>query len=124
MSQYELEFAKPVGPSTSKITVIGATTSSVHTDLTNEAITLDFVNGRLLSLIAEGDIWYRWSLLASGETVDETATSGVTRASWLPAGEHRVESPPLGCQGIVIKAPAACKVRIWASSRDPGAAYT
>ena len=126
MSQESMEFFSPLGPGNGKPTVFSVTTASVHVDLTGASyatLKADYDGGRLLSLKAEGDVYYRWSPNTSGDTVDETmiATGGTpaNQCSIIFAGEHITEKPPPGTKGIVIKAPVACKLRIYASSKNP-----
>lgn len=129
MEQLLEEFVNPTGPTAGKAHMISVTTASVHIDLTGASYTVllaDINGGRLMSLIAEGDIFYRWSTATSGETVDETmAASGITPANqcgMVFAGERLPERPVVSgseIKGIVVKAPVACRLRIVASSRNP-----
>lgn len=112
----EREFQSPLGPATGKVTVIGVTTSSAHIDLTGKAVKADLDKRRLITLKAEGDVWYRWSLLTSGETVDETDTTTNAQCSWIAVGERVDDLPPAGTNGIVVKAPVACKLRLHVGS--------
>lgn len=112
----EREFQSPLGPATGKVTVIAVTTSSVHVDLTGKAIKADMDKRRLVTMKAEGDVWYRWSLLTTGETVDETDTTTTAQCSWIAVGERVDDLPPAGTNGIVVKAPANCKLRLHVGS--------
>lgn len=112
----EREFQSPLGPATGKVTVIGVTTSSAHVDLTGKAIFTDLAKRRLITLKAEADVWYRWSTATTGETVDETDTTTNNQCSWISAGERVDDLPPAGTQGIVVKAPVACKLRLHVGS--------
>lgn len=126
MSGSAEEFFTPVGPTNGEPTAIGVTTSSVHVDLTGASYTTlksHIDNGRLIQLQAEGDVWFRWSPNTSSDTVDETmvATGGTpaNQTAWIPAGGTPDHRAPPGTQGIVVKAPVACKLRLWASSKQP-----
>lgn len=116
MSSREREFQSPLGPQTGKVTVIAVTTSSVHVDLTGKPIKTDLDKRRLITLKAEADVWYRWSLLTTGETVDEADTTTANQCGWIAAGERVDDLPPAGTNGIVVKAPAACKLRLHVGS--------
>lgn len=110
---------RPVGPSNGRPHVFSVTTASVHVDLTGAAYTellKAILSGQLLTVKAEGDVFYRWSPNRSGDTVDEAmiATGGTpaNQCAVLFAGERSDEQPPANTQGLVIKAPVACKLRV------------
>lgn len=133
MSQEQKEFFDTRGPTASatasaskifNITLSAAT--STATDLTGANYTglknaMD--DGRLLTLTAQVDIWYRWAT-ATG-TVDETKDAGTTPANQgilLPAGIRITERAPLGASWIIAKAtPTAGILCIQVSSISPNA---
>jgi hypothetical protein len=112
----EREFQSPLGPQTGKVTVIAVTAVSQHIDLTGKAIKADLDKRRLITLKAEADVWYRWSLATAGETVNEADTTTNDQCSWISAGERVDDLPPAGTQGIVVKAPGNCKLRLHVGS--------
>lgn len=109
----------PTGPLTGEIAVIAVTAASAHTDLTGDnGLTKDLLPNEILVITADDfDVWFRWSTATSGETVDETATTGNNRAAMLYVGERLPERPPAGCQGIVCKGRGVTKLRIYRGSR-------
>jgi hypothetical protein len=93
--------------------------SSTHTSLVastyfamREAIT----GSRVITIKAEGDVWYRFSTAASGETVDENEVTGSNMCGILFAGERDDIVLPVGTNGIVHKSPVTTKLRFWISS--------
>jgi len=109
----------PTGPKTNEIAVIAVTAASAHTDLTADAaVAAALAQNEILVISADDfDVWFRWSMNTSGETVDETATSGANRAALLYVGERLPERPPQGCQGIVCKGRGVTKLRIYRGAR-------
>lgn len=122
----EQRFQNPTGPKSGEVTCIGVTTGSVHIDLATPsyAIKSALQQGEIITLSADGDVWFMWSLKTTGDTVDgaaaELGTSAGTAAQQcgiVYAGERLPERPPKGCQGIVVKAPVACLLRMYVGSR-------
>lgn len=124
MSEASEELFSPIGPTTAStggIANVAVTTSSAAIDLTGSDYTTlkaAIDAGRLLTLVGGGEVWYRWAT-ATG-TVSETSTAASTPANQgilLPAGAERHERPPPGTTWLIVKAPVACTLWIWISSR-------
>lgn len=138
MSEEQQEFFCPVGPSASatanaregRIFNVAVTTSSAAIDLAGagyEGLYTAINGGRLLTLTAQGDVWYRWAT-ATG-TVDETKTAASTPANQgilLPGGIRVPERAPPNDSGtpykwLIVKAPVACILCIQVSGMNPNA---
>lgn len=110
----------PTGPLTDEIAVIAVTAASAHTDLTADAAVAAAISrNEILAITSDDfDVWFKWSLATSGETVDETAVAGSNRAAILYVGERLPERPPGLCKGIVCKGRGVTKLRIYRASRQ------
>lgn len=115
MSQAEDQAAKVLGPkinstapSDTNIHVVSVTTSSQAIQITGSGGALPRANGRIVQLNPEVDCYYAWG--ASGDSVDETATSGVTRCERLWSGQPKHEVPSAAY--LIVKGSAAGKLRI------------
>lgn len=107
------------GPLTDEIAVVAVTAASAHTDLTADLAIAAAIakNEQLVITSDDADVWFRWSLAISGETVDETAVVGSNRAAILFVGERLPERPPALCKGIVCKGRGVTKLRIYRGAR-------
>jgi len=125
------ELFVPVGPVTGMCYAVPVTSGSVHIDLTaaNYAALRTAINGGcIVELTCDDDVFWRWSIATSGETVDQTITGASgTQANITPrlfAGERKVERPGLinanqEVNGIVVKSVVSATIlRITICSRS------
>ena len=111
MAYSEHQAAKINGPRISGVAVIATTASSAATDVTATAQLGPKCDARFVTMIADADLYYAWG--ASGDTVDETATSGATRCALLPA--NTLVSEFVGGTHIIVKGSVGF-LRMWISS--------
>ena len=124
MNEAVEELFMPVGPITGRCFAVPVTSTSAHIDLTaaNYAALLAFINAGacIVELTGDADVYWRWSVATSGETVDQTITGASgTQANICPrlfVGERKIERPGLAVakgqsvQGIVVKSDAATTI--------------
>jgi len=113
------ELFVPVAPVTGMVYVYPVTSTSFHHDLTaaNSAALRAAINGGcIVEITCDDDVFWRWSIATSGETVDQAITIAAgTQANMAPrlfAGERKVERPGLinanqEVNGLVVKSVVA-----------------
>lgn len=99
--------ADKIGPKTGGIAVYNVPDTANHQfPVAND---LPRSVGRIVAIIADKDIYYKWG--SATDTVDNTATGvGATVGFLLPAGSMD-EHVPTGTH-LIVQASAACKIRI------------
>lgn len=124
MTEASLKFHKVEGPvntrrtgpaSVGGIAVVTAGAASAAVDLSAAAELGQNFNAKMVTLIADAAVWYRWG--AAGETVDETATVGANRCFLLPANVPIREYP--GGTHIITKRVGGADVRVRVSTSSP-----
>lgn len=111
----------PAAPVSGSCFGIPVTTSNVHTSLGPTSSYWGFNHNimsgsRIVTLKAwNADIFYRWSLLTSGETVSSADMTGATCPSLLKNGDERSEMLSLATNGIITSGSANGVLFVWAS---------
>jgi len=102
-------------PGEGRIAVVSITTSSAATDLAATAQLGSAVGARFVTMISDVGVYLLFG--DSGVSADETATSGDTRAVYLPSGVYlHGKLPASGGTYVALKGEATGKLRAWISS--------
>lgn len=115
MSHSEMQASQLFGPAIAATgnpgglaVIILAAATSEPTDLSVAAEFNADPTGRLVHIVAEGDIWYRWA--GATGTVDETVESGANQGFFLQ-GKARVTERAMG-KWFIAKSTGGTTVRV------------